>query len=60
MSVTPGAAHEQRIVHRDLKPANIKVRRIYAGFHLKLLHAGQTIRTTRIQAAARAPRPAVH
>jgi len=38
----------------------LKVRGIYEGFYLELLHAGQTIRTTRIQAATRAPRPALH
>jgi hypothetical protein len=38
----------------------LKLRGVYVGFFLELAFDGQTLRTTRIQAVTRAPRPAVH
>jgi len=44
----------------SLRGACLKVRGIYVGLFLELLHNGQTVRTTRIQAATMAPRPVLH
>ena len=44
----------------SLGGACLKVRGVYAGFFLELMHAGQTVRTTRVQAASRVPRQPLH
>jgi len=38
----------------------LKQRGIYVGFLLEFPHAGQTVRTTRVQAVTRPSRPTVH
>ena len=44
----------------SLRGACLKVRGVYVGFFLELLHEGRTVRTTRIQTVTRPPRPVPH